>query len=120
MEGVQNLFPSFMANTHRLLARRDCEYYLQRLNALPTKFDQLLESLRVREQKQILPPRFVVERVLKEMTDFAAQPTAENILASSFKTRAAKIKELGEAERAAFQTRVEATVTKVVYPAYRN
>jgi hypothetical protein len=32
------------------------------LNALPTKFDQLIEGLRVREQKQILPPRFVVEK----------------------------------------------------------
>jgi uncharacterized protein (DUF885 family) len=62
--GVQNEFPSFMANTHRLLATRDCEYYLKRLDALPRKFDQLLESLRVREQKQILPPRFVVEKVL--------------------------------------------------------
>ena len=118
--GVQNGFPSFMANTHRLLARRDCEYYLQRLNALPTKIDQLLESLRVREQKQIQPPRFVVEKVLKEMTDFIAQPVAENILASSFKTRAATIKELTDAERADFQTRVEVTVTKVIYPAYQK
>jgi uncharacterized protein (DUF885 family) len=120
MEGVQNGFPSFMANTHRLLARRDCDYYLRRLNALPTKFDQLLESLRVREQKQILPPRFVVERVLKEMTDFVAQPAAENILATSFKTRAAKIKELTDAERADLQKQVEATVTKVVDPAYQK
>lgn len=118
--GVPDEFPAFMANTHRLLARRDCEYYLQRLNALPTQFDQLLESLRVREQKQILPPRFVIERVLKEMIDFAAQPAAENILATSFKTRAATIKELTDAERADFQKRVEATVTKVVYPAYQK
>jgi len=118
--GVQNEFPSFMANTHRLLAPRDCEYYLQRLNALPTKFDQLLESLRVREQKQILPPRFVVEKVLKEMNAFVAQPVAENILASSFKERAAKIKELTDAQRADFQTRVEAAVTKQVYPAYQK
>jgi uncharacterized protein (DUF885 family) len=120
MEGVQNAFPSFMAKTHRLLDRRDCEYYLQRLNALPTKFDQLLEGLRVREEKRILPPRFVVERVLKEMTDFVAQPATENILATSFETRAARIKELSEAERAGFQTRVEATVTNTVYPAYQK
>ena len=33
--GVQNQFPSFMANTHRLLNRKDCEYYLARLDALP-------------------------------------------------------------------------------------
>src|SRR5207302_5936471 len=42
--GVQNEFPSFMANTHRLLAPRDCEYYRQRLMAVGTKFDQLIES----------------------------------------------------------------------------
>jgi len=118
--GVQNEFPSFMANQHRLLSARDCDYYLQRLDALPTKFEQLLESLRVREQKQILPPRFVVEEVLKEMNAFVAQPAAENILATSFKTRAANIKELSDAQRADLQTRVETAVKGTVYPAYQK
>ena len=118
--GVQNEFPSFMANQHRLLAPRDCEYYLMRLNALPRKFDQLLESLRVREQKQILPPRFVVEKVLTEMNGFVAQPAAENILASSFKERAAKIKDLTDAQRTDFQKRVEDAVQYRVYPAYQK
>src|SRR5437773_10669731 len=118
--GVQNQFPSFMANMHRLLSRKDCEYYLKRLDALPTKFDQLLESLKIREQKQILPPRFVVEEVLKEMTDFIGTPASENILASSFKTRAAKIAELTKAQRADFQGRVETAITGRVYPAYQK
>ena len=118
--GVQNNFPSFMANTHRLLAPRDCEYYLQRLGAVSTKFDQLLDSLHVREEKQILPPRFVVEKVLKEMNDFVAQPPAENILAASFKTRVAGIKEMSEAQRADFQKQVEAAVQNRVYPAYQK
>ncbi len=118
--GAQSQFPSFMANTHRLLAPRDCEYYVQRLEALPRKFDQIMEGLRIREEKQIIPPRFVVEKVLKEMTAFVAQPAAENILASSFKTRAAKIDKLSEQQRADFQTRVESTVTAKVYPAYQK
>lgn len=118
--GVQNLFPSFMANTHRLLAPRDCEYYLKRLEALPRKFDQALEGLKLREQKQIIPPRFVVEKVLKEMTDFVAQPPAESILATSFKTRAAKIGKLKEQERTDFQTRVEAAIAGKVYPSYQK
>src|ERR1700674_1404367 len=108
--GVQNQFPSFMANTHRLLTKRDCDYYLMRLDALPKKFDQLLESLKVREQKQILPPRFVVEEVLKEMTDFIAKPAPENVLATSFKSRAAKIDKLSDKEREDFQTRVETEI----------
>jgi uncharacterized protein (DUF885 family) len=118
--GVQNQFPSFMANTHRLLSRRDCDYYVMRLDALPKKFDQLLDGLKVREQKQILPPRFVVEEVLKEMTDFIGKPASENILATSFKDRAAKIHKLSEAERADFQARVESAVANKVYPAYQK
>jgi uncharacterized protein (DUF885 family) len=118
--GVQNDFPSFMANQHRLLTPRDCDYYLQRLDALPTKFDQLLENLKLREEKQILPPRFVVEKVLKEMDAFVAQPAAENILSSSFKMRAAKIDKLTDAQSVDYQTRVEAAVTSRVYPAYQK
>lgn len=118
--GVQNEFPSFMANTHRLLAPRDCEYYRQRLIAVDAKFDQLLESLKVREQKGILPPRFVVEKVLTEMNNFVAQPAAENILATSFKTRAAKINDLTDEQRVAFQKKVETAITDNVYPAYHK
>src|SRR6266852_2922423 len=118
--GVQNQYPSFMANTHRLFDARDCEYYIMRLDALPKKFDQTLEGLKVREQKQILPPRFVVEEVLKEMSDFIAKPASENILATSFKTRAAKIDKLNEQQRADFQKRVETGITDQVYPAYQK
>jgi uncharacterized protein (DUF885 family) len=118
--GVQSEFPSFMANTHRLLAPRDCEYYRQRLIAVGPKFDQLLESLKVREDKGILPPRFVVEKVLAEMNNFVAQPAPENILATSFKTRVAKIQSLNEEQRVAFQKKIETAITDNVYPAYHK
>src|SRR5438876_1573007 len=118
--GVQNQFPSFMANTHRLLAKRDCEYYVMRLNGLPRKFDQLLENLKAREERNILPPRFFVAEVLKEMSDFVAKPAPENILATSFKERTAKIDKLAEIERTDFQKRVETSITNSVYPAYQK
>ena len=117
--GVQSEFPSFMANTHRLLDKRDCEYYVMRLNALPVKFDQVLEGLRLREQKQIIPPRFVVNEVLTEMNNFIAKPPAENILATSFKSRTAALK-LSDQDRSAFQAQVESTINDRVYPAYRK
>src|SRR4029077_4790947 len=91
-----------------------------RLEALPKKFDQLVEGLKLREQKQILSPRFVVEEVLSEMGDFVAKPASENILATSFKTRAAKIDKLTDKERSDFQAQVEAAITKSVYPAYQK
>jgi uncharacterized protein (DUF885 family) len=115
-----NQFPISKANTHRLLSPRDCNYYLQRLGALPVKFDQTLEGLRLRDAKGIIPPRFVVEEVLTEMRNFVAQPASANILAASFKTRAAKINGLSEQQRADFQSRVESSITAQVYPAYQK
>jgi uncharacterized protein (DUF885 family) len=120
LNGVQNQFPSFMANTHPLRTKQDCEYYVMRLNAVPKKFDQVLESVRLREQKQIIPPRFVVEEVLKEMKNFIAKPAAENILATSFKERAARIQKLTDAERTDFQTRVETAINSTVYHSYQK
>ena len=118
--GVQSQFPSFMANTHRLLAPRDCDYYIKRLEAVPAKFDGVLESVKLREQKGVIPPRFVVEKVLTEMNEFVATPAAQNILATSFKERAAKIAKLNEQQRGDYQQRVEAAINKSVYPAYRK
>jgi uncharacterized protein (DUF885 family) len=118
--GVQNELPSFMANTHRLLNGKDCDYYLKRLTAVPAKFDQLLQSLKIREEKGILPPRFVVNEVLTEMNGFVGKPSAENILATSFGTRAAKIAKLTQTERDSYQQRVESEITASVYPAYHR
>jgi uncharacterized protein (DUF885 family) len=87
---------------------------------LAEKFDQLLDGLKIREQKQILSPRFVVEEGLKEMTEFIGKPASENILATSFKSRAAKVAKLSDAKRADFQARVESAITNKVYPAYQK
>ncbi|MFL6540141.1 MAG: DUF885 family protein, partial [Chthoniobacterales bacterium] len=118
--GVQSQFPSFMANTHRLLAPRDCDYYIKRLDAVPAKFDGVLEGVKLREAKGVIPPRFVVEKVLKEMNEFVATPAAQNILATSFKERAAKITKLDDDKRADYQGRVEAAINASVYPAYKK
>src|SRR5207237_10666759 len=48
------------------------------------------------------------------------KPASENILATSFKTRAAKIEKLSEADRTELQARVESAITSKVYPAYQK
>ena len=118
--GVQNNVPSFLAGQHPLRSESDCGYYLQRLAGVSVKFEQTLEGLREREKRGILPPRFVVERVLKEMGDFVALAPAENVLAKSFRERAAKIKDLPEARRTELAGQVERAVHDQVYPAYRK
>ena len=80
----------------------------------------MLEGLKIRESKGIIPPRFVVDEVLKEMNEFVATPAEKNILATSFKTRAAKITKLTDQQRSDYQGRVEGAINGSVYPAYHK
>ena len=70
--GIQNEFPTFMATQHPVESVKDAENYLARLDKVPTMVDQVMEGLLVREQEKIIPPTFVVEKVLKEMRAFVA------------------------------------------------
>ena len=68
---MQNGTPDFLINQHRIDDVRGAEDYLSRLGEIGRKFDQVIEGLALRERKGIVPPRFVIERVLAEMRAFA-------------------------------------------------
>lgn len=118
--GVQNDLPTFMATQHQVTDATSAENYIARLDKFGTKFDQVLEGLAIREQRGILPPRFVVEKVLAEMRNFVAAAPQENILATSFVEKLQKIAPdaMDEAERETLKSRVAASIGERVYPAY--
>ena len=62
--GVQSNFPSFMESTHQIEDEGDAEDYISRLRAVDLKFSQVLDGLKHREQLGILPPQFVVTKVV--------------------------------------------------------
>ena len=116
--GVQNRLPNFMATIHHVGNERDARHYITRLSKFDTKFDQLLEDLNLREEKGIIPPTFVVEKVIVEMTDFRATPARENILYTSFAKKLDKIEDLDELTRDELLAGSEAEIDGTVYPAY--
>ena len=61
--GVQSQLPSFLANTHRLCAPRDCEYYLQQ-EATIARQQRQIEALTAGLQK-VSNKIEVAERQLK-------------------------------------------------------
>ncbi|MCO7224662.1 DUF885 family protein [Pleionea sp. CnH1-48] len=119
--GAQSNFPSFMDAQHQVEELRDAEDYVKRMAAVKTKFSQILAGLKLREQAQIIPPRFVIERVLTEMKDFIKQPATENILYTSLKKKMEAIdkgQELTLEERSVLASAAE-TIEQDVYPAYQ-
>lgn len=119
MFGVQSGFPSFMESTHQVHSVRDAEDYVSRLSQVGRKFGQVLDGLHHREKLGILPPQFVVTKVLEEMRNFVATPAEEGILMVSLmdKMKEADLPE-SDQQRIALQARAE--IENTVYPAYQT
>lgn len=117
--GAQNGFPSFMESTHQINDVGDAEDYVSRLSKVGVKFDQVLEGIKHRENLGILPPQFVVTKVLEEMRNFVTTPAEENIL---FTALAKKMEEaeLKQSSQQVIAEQAKTTIEQTVYPAYQR
>jgi uncharacterized protein (DUF885 family) len=117
LTGVPSDFPIFMELVHGVANKGEARDYVARLYAVRDKFDQLIEGLKIRQQKGLVPPDFILERVLQDMRNFIAVPVRENILYQSFATKllASKLK---DKDRAIYLQGAEDVLRDAVYPAY--
>lgn len=118
--GIQNSFPSFMDSQHRVNNIEDAENYNSRLSKVGVKFAQNLEGIKLREQKQIIPPRFVIDRVLDEMTAFVDTPAEQNILYTSLLNKLDNIEEIDKPAKVEVLNQTKLQIENVVYPAYQT
>jgi uncharacterized protein (DUF885 family) len=118
--GIQSNFPTFLATQHSVASAAEAENYIARLRKTPVMVGQVMEGLHEREKAGILPPTFVVEKVLAEMRAFTGAPAKENILYTSFIEKLDKLPAgtLAEGERESLLGQVEAAISGEVYPAY--
>ncbi|MFO7584712.1 MAG: DUF885 domain-containing protein, partial [Anaerolineales bacterium] len=120
MFGIQSQLPSFMMSMHPLVNQTEARNYVKRLGKFGVKFEQVMEGLKIREQKGILPPRFVIRRVLDEMTAFVGQPVRENPLYVVFKDKVSALEKIGAGERETLLAAAETEIQDTVYPAYQK
>jgi uncharacterized protein (DUF885 family) len=126
MSGIQNDLPSFMATAHKLKSNSDIEAYITRLSLFNNKFNQLLTSLKIREEKGIIPPKFVIERVLDEMKGFTGEknttsdPVRTNILYTNFVSKISQLETLTNEEKQGYTLKVESEIRSAVFGAYQK
>ena len=120
MFGIQSALPNVLTEAQQVNDATDAENYISRLNLFERKFDQVIESLKLRESRNIIPPRFVVEKVGEQIKTFLAPGAAGNTLVVSFKAKLAKIPadKMDQATRDAFLKRAEESTAAHVMPAY--
>ena len=122
MFGVQSGQPNFMAQTHQVNNAGDAENYISRLDQFPLNFSQVIEGLKLREGKGVIPPKFTVDKVLEQMNGFIGVPAEQNMLYTSFGEKLDKIDAdaMDTATREDLKARVRASIESSVYPAFRD
>lgn len=122
MSGLQSSLPNFMSETHQVTNEKDAKNYIARLEKFTLKFDQALEGLRLRESKNLIPPQFMVEKVIAQMEAFSSKPPEENPLYVTFKEKLDKIpaEKMDAVTRVHLSDDVKHSIQNNVYPAYRK
>ena len=133
MSGIQSGLPSLMVSSHKLNDVSDVEAYIARLSKFETKFSQLIEGLKIREDKRIITPKFINKILLNEIkgfvglkTDSLERPTIKtnavtsNILYTNFETKVDLLGDISEEEKTKYKNEVADVIETVVFPAYQN
>jgi uncharacterized protein (DUF885 family) len=132
--GIQTELPSLLENSHKIRNKSDAEAYISRLSKFEKKFDQLIENLKIQEKKGIIPPRFVIDRVLEGMNNFIGKkdsnadiiieaqtspsPIKSNILYTSFKSKIDQVEDITQEQKESYKKQVEEEIGSTVFRSY--
>lgn len=119
-KGVQQDLTDFMVAFHSVNKESDLEDYLTRLNQYPRIFSQVQESLVIEEKMGIIPPTFMIDKILEGMTDIVESPVEEDPLYADFMQKLDSLEAISESRRDEFKTRLLLALNGKILPAYQG
>ncbi len=119
-KGVQQDLTDFMVGFHSVNKESDLEDYLSRLNQYPRIFSQVQESLLIEEKMDIIPPIFMIDKILEGMTDIVESPVEEDPLYADFMQKLDRLEAIPESRRNEFKTRLLLVLNEKILPAYQG
>jgi uncharacterized protein (DUF885 family) len=112
---------NFLTTTHPIRNPRDVENYLARLALVGARIDDGIAEAKSAEAAGILPPKFVVQRVMEQLDVFLAGQPADNVFVATLNKRIGLLGDkVSAAQRAAAVAGAEQEVTTTILPAYQR
>lgn len=68
--GYHDVLIRILTEIHPITSKRDAEDYVARLYQVDMQVDQLLEGLNLREGIGVIPPSFIIEMTINQMTNY--------------------------------------------------
>ncbi len=113
--GWHNNIAGFLTGTHAILNLEDAEHYIARLNAARGQFTQVMEQLRLREEKGIIPPTFILEKAEKQIGAFIAMKPRENAFYVAFKNKIEGLENISDIDKLRLLKEAEIAVELQIY-----
>lgn len=125
MGGMHAEIPAFLINMHTIANKSDAEAYISRLIGISPLFEQLLENLKIREEKNIIPPKFVFPYVIADCKNILSGAPFEkgksvNTLMEDFTTKINTVKDIDETAKKELIAKASDALLTSVKPAYEK
>ena len=118
--GFQSGLPDFMVNIHQIGDLEGAEHYVIRLSKFGVAFDQTIEGLVLRESKGIVPPKFVMTRVLEQMREFIKPAPKEHLLYTHLNKKLGELEDISDDDKNRLLAAAEKEIGETIYPAYNR
>ena len=105
---------------HPLATEKDAGNYLAALGQVGTRMDEAAAEAHRLAAENIIPPKFILDATIKQMSSFVDQPAAQNPFAAIFTQKIAAIKDLTPARRTDLSAQAAKLVEGQIYPAWKR
>ena len=91
--GLQLELVNALTQSHPIRRPRDVENYLARLGLVASRVDDGIAEARTAQAAGILPPRFIVQRMIEQLDGFLKLQPRENVFVTTLGSRMASMAE---------------------------
>ena len=126
MFGMQSDIPAFLINMHHIEDPTEAAAYIARVGAMSKLFDDLISRLKTSASAGVVPPRFVLVKVLDASKNISkgfpitADKAAMNEVFADFSEKVLKCDKIPPPAKAAIMLTMTAAMTKDFAPAYER
>jgi uncharacterized protein (DUF885 family) len=117
--GIQMSLIDYLTSDQPITDEYVAYQYISRLSRVDEKFDQLLESLRLREQAGIIPPKYIIQTVLAQTRPLAYGDVESHPVYIYFKSEVEALDNINDLTRKRLLAFAGVEVRNSVVPAYQ-
>jgi uncharacterized protein (DUF885 family) len=109
-----------MTNLQSISNKQDAEDYIARLEQFDTKFDQVIDALKLRDQKGISMPKWMTQAALGQISSALSDNAASSDYYTAFHSKVEALSNVSAADKEALYASARNAIDKTVNPAYRK